>query len=114
MRVYHVTSAKAVPLIHKHGFAPTEGDGGVGVYFWDDLAYARQYAIDGGNWGTLIRPTILAVEVDEDRLDNINPDFSMVGETEDEDEEEDLLDRYEHTLILRTKQHVKLPFKIVQ
>jgi hypothetical protein len=110
--VYHVTSAKVVPAIRKNGFKPTEGDGGIGVYFWDALGYAKRYAVEGGNWSTLQSPVILAVEVDPDRLGGIKPDFSMVAEV-DPDDEEDLLDRYEHTLVLYTTTRVRLPFTII-
>lgn len=117
--VYHVTDAKNVAAIRAHGFRPTEGDAGIGIYFWDDLSYAQRYARERGNWGDLQNPVILLVPVDADVLAPVEPDFSMVAEVEPEDgesiedAEEDLLDRYHHTRVLRTQQRRKLRFKVL-
>lgn len=109
MRLYHVTDASSVEKILKGGFKPTDGDFGRGVYFWDSLEYAQRFLRSGGNWGYQ-SPVILEVEATSGAAKYVDSSsihaVTMLAEVEPE-EEEDLLDLWEHTLLVRTAKAYK-------
>lgn len=59
---YHVTNSSNVEAILEQGLLPGWGDDGFGIYVFDDLAAAEDYAADQGWDGALAEPVILALE----------------------------------------------------
>ncbi len=73
---YHVTSHDIAQSILNDGFLGGWGDAGFGVYFWDNLQSALEYA-DQGGWDGELDPAeavIVMVDVDQLELENIVPD----------------------------------------
>lgn len=70
---YHVTSLEDAQSILKEGFEGGWGDIGYGVYLFDDLFAAENYAHDGGWDGRLetTQTVIIAIKL-EDRSDEVS------------------------------------------
>lgn len=109
MILYHVTDAVNVEQIARGGFKPVDGDFGKGVYFWDSLEYAQKFLRGGGNWG-FQEPVVLEVEISAGDARHVDAGgivaTAMLSEVEPEEEEE-LVDLWEHTMIVRATRSFK-------
>jgi hypothetical protein len=63
---YHVTHKDHVEPILSSGFEGGWGDAGFGVYFFDDLAAAEDYASKGGWDGNSVPEDLQIIEVEDD------------------------------------------------
>ncbi|MBW3243495.1 hypothetical protein KUV57_12550 [Epibacterium sp. DP7N7-1] len=71
---YHVTSPENASDIQSIGFLGGWGDDGFGVYLFDGLHHAADYALNGGWDGALTEAVIIEIRVDPAELDEIHPD----------------------------------------
>lgn len=77
MKLWHVTHKDNTDAILKDGFEANWGDDGFGVYFFDDLTAAEDYAHDGG-WDGELDPddaVILEAETEEAYPIEVNPEW---------------------------------------
>jgi hypothetical protein len=73
---YHVTDRKNAEKILKQGFLGGWGDVGFGVYFWNSLDKADDYADQGGWEGDLTDPVVIKVtDTRLEPLTDIHPDW---------------------------------------
>jgi len=73
---YHVTERSSVDDIMANGFMGGYGDLGYGVYFFNDIETAEDYAMDGGWDSSIKNPIVLAVsdpDIQPVMPDSINP-----------------------------------------
>jgi hypothetical protein len=71
---YHVTSPENARNIQEIGFLGGWGDVGYGVYLFDGLHLAADYALKGGWDGELKEAVIIEIRVNPAELDEIHPD----------------------------------------
>jgi hypothetical protein len=69
MKYYHVTHKENVDAIIENGLEGGWGDDGFGVYLFDDLSAAEDYAADGGWEGNLTEETTIILEIEDDGED---------------------------------------------
>ena len=75
-RFYHVTEQESSPDILQNGFIGGWGDVGFGVYLYDNIYDAQNYAKKGGWDSALENPVIIEVQADDvERVDNLDADW---------------------------------------
>jgi hypothetical protein len=72
--LWHVTSFELAEIITSDGFLGGWGDAGFGIYLFDDLAVAQDYAANNGWDGSLIDPAILEVQAPSREIQPVIPD----------------------------------------
>lgn len=72
--VWHVTDPQSAQEISRSGFLGNWGDAGFGVYFFDDLRVAEEYAQQGGWQHNLTEFRILEAEIPNDLIEVVLPD----------------------------------------
>lgn len=98
---YHVTSPENAKNIQEIGFQGGWGDDGYGVYLFDGLHLAANYAMKGGWDGELTEAVIIEIRVDPAELDEIYPDPGWPNP-------EDYVDVYVH----RMEEDDPLPWEV--
>jgi hypothetical protein len=70
---YHVTHPEAATAILDEGFLPGWGDAGLGVYLFDDIVAAEDYAARSGWDGELETPVLLRIETKNPLVEQVIP-----------------------------------------
>ncbi|MFX4300329.1 hypothetical protein [Pseudosulfitobacter pseudonitzschiae] len=73
MLYYHVTSRENVEPILKEGLFPGWGDLGFGVYLFNDVMAALDYAGRSGWDGELVSPVVLEISASADDVEPVIP-----------------------------------------
>lgn len=72
-QLFHVTEEATAKKILAEGYAGGWGDVGYGVYFYNNLDDAVEYARRGGWDGQLARPAVIESSVPYDRFQKVEP-----------------------------------------